>query len=681
MKVTHENMMGFVLNSIGLNASSIKSRRAWKPLFSAALPPFGAGNVDKKEYPNSVAHGDIEAIALTKVFSEDEIFMIYYGNWLRDYSQVLVPLMVGFGKVDRDFLLGKYRLLKDNRAALEVMNLIPLMHQKLSVSTWVKVLELLAAKEFVYNRKRQKGQRLKPAYNSYHDEFVATYGRLSLDMLGIYRPEEHIDNPDNLIDHTPFSDTSLKEPIGFNYLNSKGEPKYIKLYAGDDPKSRQVNLNKSFQIKPFVKGYDDPANTDQYQPSAKLRDPRPSSFTYFQDQIFLAANAQNKRDRLRYFGAALHVLEDYFAHSNFVEIALIKVDSQVSPSGINEDDNLNREGKKIRGTINVFPWVKGLPDEVMNMVDGKEKAKRIPLVTGSFGSWDTIASIAPKLEEELFPTTKTPYTAMKVRQRTFGERFAEIVLEDLARKELEYKKEKGLEDSGVVGRIWDIISPDEGDDRPLSARIADVPFEPGKAKDMLMQYLNLRDDVIESAEDGEVDDELEKTFEVMHNTGENVAIPFNGLIMMIAKPVSPEAIKEIQGVVDFGTDPTHTQVAKDEPDHRLNPLAGLLAIEAVREVGIVMKSIWETKQFNAEELCTLAETKYFAHPSEVDWMDSMVAEWAKANPDAIANSETATRTEHYYNRTIELYEDLNKYFNKSWKGISDWWDDVKIFGQ
>ncbi|MCF8462128.1 MAG: hypothetical protein K9G46_15505, partial [Flavobacteriales bacterium] len=46
------------------------------------------------------------------------------------------------------------------------------------------------------------------------------------------------------------------------------------------------------------------------QPSAKLRDPRPSSFTYFQDQIFLAANAQNKRDRLRYFGAALHVLED-----------------------------------------------------------------------------------------------------------------------------------------------------------------------------------------------------------------------------------------------------------------------------------------------------------------------------------------------------------------------------------
>jgi len=693
MKVTHENMMNFVLESIGVDAKRVKAASS----ITTWIPPFSAGRVkesEQNEHGTAVAHLDIELRALGSIFSEDEIMMIYYGNWLRDYSQVLVPGMVGFKMSDREFFTnaGNQPEYSSEEVKALIKEYFGSMHKRPSIDTWVGILEFLATKEFVYNRKEETGQKLAPHYKPYHDEFKETYGHLTIDMLGIYRPEEHIDNPHLLVDQRVFSDKELEEPIRFVYSDADGNEHVRGLFAGDEPKQLQVDLNKELEIKPFIKGYDDPSNPDQFQTDEKLRakkyDDRPSSFTFFRDQMFLAAKAKKKRDRLRYFGAALHVLEDYFAHTNFVEIALIKLDAQISPQGSNEaeeseEENENSESPptnesqekekvKVRGTINVFPWV-DLPDDVKEETDGLEKAKRIPVVTGTFGNLDTIASIVPKLRSEVFDAERTPYQEMKYKQRTISEKVTELILDDLSEKEIEINEEEfrqeQQEEKGFLREAWEWAFEPKQDVGPIE-----------DARNLELDYLRARDSVV-YARDNEsetADEIIEDGLESMHYAAETFGISFNILMYMASTPADG-LIKEYQGLMKSasGHNPSHTQVAKDDAHHEFNPLAGILAIKAVNEVGIIMKSVWETNHFSVDDVCDLVKGKYFTHPCQVDWMDEDVIKWAKENPDAIRKSENATRTGHALKETGEYLKESTDYLINNWSSYFKWRNNKK----
>ena len=60
----------------------------------------------------------------------------------------------------------------------------------------------------------------------------------------------------------------------------------------------------------------------------------------------------------RSLGAAFHVLEDYFSHTNFVELSLRKLG------------------------YDVYPWVEG--KQKNNPATGKPLYEDIPIVTGNF---------------------------------------------------------------------------------------------------------------------------------------------------------------------------------------------------------------------------------------------------------------------------------------------------------
>ena len=100
-------------------------------------------------------------------------------------------------------------------------------------------------------------------------------------------------------------------------------------------------------------------------------------------------------DGFRHFGAALHVLEDYFAHSNFVELSLRKV-----------------------GHVNVLPWTSNAP--------GKHP---YPVVTGMFASEDVIASTAGLIADNLFKV-KWEFEASQPYVRTKADRIMLIVLRE-----------------------------------------------------------------------------------------------------------------------------------------------------------------------------------------------------------------------------------------------------------
>ena len=62
-------------------------------------PRFGAGEGSEEE----ATHGSIESVLEHAGFRQHEIRAIYYGNWLRDFSQLLDPKIVRAAHMPKNF--------------------------------------------------------------------------------------------------------------------------------------------------------------------------------------------------------------------------------------------------------------------------------------------------------------------------------------------------------------------------------------------------------------------------------------------------------------------------------------------------------------------------------------------------------------------------------------------------
>lgn len=201
--------------------------------------------------PGEVGHGGVEKKAMQQAgFSAQEANQIYFGNWLRDYSQ-LVP------KLDKK----------------------PEMKPKL-----VEVLNVLSLGEF--NR-----------------EFT-------MNDLGTYVGFEHIDNPagTGTIDDPEVQKDEGRKAAAYNNLT----PKQREMY--DEVQRRFANQeDKSAGALPV------------YVQKAKIRT---------QIRLEESIRAGNSPDGTLALGDALHVVEDYFSHSNFVSVAItvLRREKKLPPS-------------------------------------------------------------------------------------------------------------------------------------------------------------------------------------------------------------------------------------------------------------------------------------------------------------------------------------------------------------
>ncbi len=286
---------------------------------SLAPPPevakFVAGEADAK--PGSFGHESLGKGLASAGFTDEERRSIYFGNWLRDYSQLLDPKIVRRADAPKNF------------------------PSKLSRAALTQVVDVLALKEFHDLQGTPEG---RSAYT------------VTEKMLGVYRPSEHIDNPVN-----PAPDASDPRDIDtdFEPLVTHGHPLL------------QIEPGRSISV------YVD------------------NAARYMHDKLVDACYAGNTIDGRRYLGEALHTLEDYFAHSNFVELCLRK------------------RGHK------VLPWT--------TETDCKY---RFPVVTGMFASLDVIASIAEPLGKILFEVKDFDFTLTKPGYRSDGERVLQILFKE-----------------------------------------------------------------------------------------------------------------------------------------------------------------------------------------------------------------------------------------------------------
>lgn len=520
-------------------------------------------------------HGGIEREALQEMvryrkLTELEVKQIYYGNWLRDYSQIILESTIRLEKEDID---------KIKQSGIKHLNsLLKMNPYKLSHDGLVKLLEILAAKEFVFG-----SNKFTHNYQDHVKTFRKNYGSLTKDILGIYRPEEHIDNPKGLEDFSSLS-------ISFQYEYAKGNFTTKKLYAGETPKALLVN---ELNVKNYIatKGESDPQ--------------RPTSDTYMFQQLKMAVQYGRNKDGFRHLGAAFHVLEDFFSHTNFVELSLIKAGSLLL------DKNKNSAlGKEL---LLVYPWV-----------EGKQGAdySTIPLITGKFLLDDTMASVLPKAGDKMFPVGIQDYEQRKPGDRTFQDAFILTTLEDLSTGQ----QSDGLEQNPTYKgmKTSDILNMYKNYLRLIDAKSAAVEYTGwlGRTIDRGLSYM-----------------------------GDSLAT-FNNIAYNLLLGSADDDIKVEQtenSNKNYGTDPTHTQVAKDALNHPLNPLASELAKIAVRDVATRILEIWKTgSDPTGEELAKYVINKYTLHPvyQITDWANETVNKWAIANEKLIFRLQSATVYEH-----------------------------------
>ena len=275
---------------------------------------FEANGEHAKEHPErSFGHEQIEKGLLavdSKFYNETVRRQIYFGNWLRDFSQMLDPKVVRKPGEPPHLLKGMSRI------------------------HWTELLAIVAEAKFCE-----------------HPEQAEIY-RVNQERLGVYRPVEHIDNPTNTSPQTK-------------------DPRTIDPDFEAPPTAEYLSVDPSTSMKRYI---------------AASRD-------FMRQEINKAAAAGHTPDGHRHFGAALHVLEDFFAHSNFVELSLRKL-----------------------GYSKVLPWT--------------SKARCVhlfPLVTGMFDPEDIVASTAGLISNALFKPD-LQYKGRKPGERTMADRIMLILL-------------------------------------------------------------------------------------------------------------------------------------------------------------------------------------------------------------------------------------------------------------
>lgn len=638
---------------------------------------FGAGDPNI-ESPSKFGHASIERIALSGILNDTTaIDKIYFGNWMRDFSQLVDPMIIrplslvtggaaekaseaykggkrsGVWSESTKKLFDEYmrnpEKLKNTNPPEEVkdvplvddysINLNPFSDEalvelhyktdtfypiKFSHETVISLLKILAAKEFVANKYKHVQANEPENYEAYLQALKDKYAELTAELVGAYRPEEHIDNPRALQpdpkDPRPKDlNFELNKHMGFGQDETKG---FVK-----DPIEKQFDIDDRYAMKKYMRSEKD-WKAEGF--------PFPTSYEYMMGMFEKSASAQGNL-RYIYFGAGLHVLEDFFAHTNFCEIALVKIGNLKVFPWVEVENFLEiRQGRWNITNNNKLPkpTADERPDQEYHAytegIDGLGKSGKkkngkdeykfyglaayYPLVTGSFGLLDTMASVLPKLNEHMFSLEVKPMEEHKYKERTLTDMVILEGLRNLSKAQGSHKTAGAYngkaDDSYASWYMAYLAARDEYVyDYVGSLSLSDV-FFPAK----YLSYL------------------IDNYIRIARNFLKHTLISITASLIDDYQTAVNMQLTDIEnGTYRLGTDPTHTQVAKDDFDSPLHTLASKLAVDAVREVGSMMKAVWDGTG-SIEDLKKVVD-KIFCHPVYSDWADQRIHQWISQKDD------------------------------------------------
>lgn len=500
-------------------------------LSSNGVHAFGAGNIPSFAYMEGRAfrHGDIEDILATLAkkgagggfalasmlggggskFNGLDIKRIYFGNWLRDYSQ-----------------------------AVDIASL-----KKVQLQTIINLCMVLGFMAHGYATQ----------------EFEVTAER-----LGVYLPTEHIDNP-------------------------KGYG------AGEDPRQYHPQLRppvdpRELEIDPHTGMKNYIANEQGHWDTSKALVRRTlEKCIHFGRQHRAKGDTKDEYEAYRLLGQLLHTLEDFPAHSNFCELALVSLGHQ-----------------------QVFVHV---GDQVrIHAPNGRTVA---PIVTGSFGSSDFIHSLLGEASDHLSEASVSDLNKeldkarAKSRSQTrsgpgSGPADPADVLRDLLFALPGGSGSEMSRDLDNINRIR--AGPAQGGKRPED-------MSPQELHGVLWQVLTFRDSVVKK---------ITQTIQMIPGLGpliQKITDSINVFVLTTLEPFLKPILKSATGglsavsgeVIDNhdqyevfndprASDPTHSFLSKDHFNLILNEPAGHLAkIIVVHAAGLVIKA-WDDNSVNVHQI-------------------------------------------------------------------------------
>jgi Domain of unknown function (DUF4157) len=375
---------------------------------------FGAGFHDD-------GHGSIEKEAAGGSGNSQGLKEMYSGNFMRDMNQLNVPKVIeGLQGLPKDVANPKGEKI-GGKGAMELTTAV------------IKAMAMLELGPKIANGLINKG------------------------AIGAYRPEEHIDNPmgtgaaDTIVTNTDASrkKDDKKTPV------EVGEPRTA---DGTVPTKMVDKTDTSVEKLRSAVGLGDKVevlDTDRSNADAdRDRDLKGSAFQgnqvenaklYEVSPGGLGNHIYNSNESVKArwlkaaqlgssplgrseFGAGSHAVEDYFSHSNFVEVALNSYIEQAL-SFKNKNQTSRNFAEKVKsnnaakfGTATVGDqhyYVDTLFDpkpDAKTKDRVKAERKRQPITTGSFGGDDTKVSIAhillpmlPKLQNALLKTVDSAF--------------------------------------------------------------------------------------------------------------------------------------------------------------------------------------------------------------------------------------------------------------------------------
>lgn len=685
---------------------------------------FGAADDGKAGH---FGHETIERQGFETVFTPKVREKIYFGNWLRDFSQFVDPMVVRpmanvmagpAQKAAKNYAAGDktspWHNTKDffkdavkSRGANifdvnppEVINGVPIptdvdipdgfwdklfpsnykLHfeltnlnpAKFSRHAIVSLVSTLATKHFVAENYKKAGIPAKKGerYDEYTAVMKKEFAEITPDVLGVYRPEEHIDNPMALM---PKEGATADFNYSLNRLMGISDPNqgFVK-----DAIDAQFEIDSRHAMKKYIRTH----GTEKF--------PFPTSWDYM-IKLFKEVCEGSEKDpkTLMKFGAALHVVEDFFAHSNFCELSVIKTyEPHLFPwVEVPNFLKLDKGFWKIQPT-NTAPKKaiqvnRAHANTTTNPELGKDAAghdkffKNVayyPLVTGSFGMVDTMASILPKMKEALFSLEIKDPSKAKFEERTMGDILLLELLRDISRgQQSDYKqtnsKYRGINDDKYAE--W-YIKYLKARDYMVKERVAGVSYADaldavtlGAFRHLIFAYIKFATSCLGYAICVILEEAL-RTYQ-------------NGINVMLDDMEKNK--------YSLGTNPTHTQVAKDRFDHHFHGLAAQLATKAVNTIGDTVKKVWAKKK-TFEDLKPILES-IFCHPAYSDWADKDVIAWAKANPKKIETAKDPSIVLKATLHGVEEAKEMMAFYHESYindiikslvkeKDMKKAWDDL-----
>ncbi|KAF2476035.1 Het-C-domain-containing protein [Lindgomyces ingoldianus] len=492
---------------------------------------FGAGNIASlaKIEGQNWRHGDIEDTLLNilmstrtgKKFSKMDVKRVYFGNWLRDYSQ-----------------------------AVDVGTVKMVSAEAIRILLWV-----LGFLSFGYGTK----------------EFEVTR-----DRLGCYRPEEHIDNPKD-------------------YADNLDARQYDRRLRGPVDERRELSVDERTGLKNYIASEDLGITTS----AGMVRD-------LFRRCIDLGRRSNrsgNKADfyeALRLLGTACHCLEDYSAHSNYTELALIEM-----------------------GERDIFPHV---GRNAQFRVQGA-RGPVYPIVTGTFGGVDFLHSVMGEFSDK---ATQSEIQELEGAISDSQNKQNPSMIKDLLNQLPE----------GIFGGKDQAGKADELEQNANAAQMGNMQITPKEPEAFTQQMDELVKQIYPIMEfHDEIMQQISEFIEnipVLPELIEQVQEQVNVFVFSLLAPYVLPIINQVKAELETGsseviassrdkqhivfndqnsTDPTHSMLSKDHFSNVLNEPAGRIASEVLKWVVPQIVECWDDERVDADRNIQRIITGVFHHPA------------------------------------------------------------------